>query len=58
MILATIVGCIAMVISGKKAAARGESVVQSNEEWHRKYNEEANAKEAKEAKALAQAETK
>lgn len=54
MIVGTIIGCIVMVISGKRAAARGESVQKANLEWHRKYNEEAAAKEAA-AKEKAQA---
>lgn len=45
MIVATVIGCFAMVYSGKRAAARGESVIKQNAEWHRKYNEEAAAKE-------------
>lgn len=40
MIVATILGCIAMVVSGKQAAKRGESVSQMNLDWHKKYNEE------------------
>lgn len=51
MLVATIIGCITMIISGKRAAKRGESVQKSNLEWHKKYNEEAAAKEA--AKELA-----
>lgn len=46
MIVATIIGSILMIISGKRAAARGESVTKDNAEWHRKYNEEAATKEA------------
>lgn len=37
--------CIVQVLRGKKAAERGESVVKSNLEWHRQYNEAAATKE-------------
>lgn len=37
-----------MIYSGKKAAERGESVVKSNQDWHKQYNEAAAAKENKE----------
>lgn len=30
-----------MIISGKKAAKRGESVVKMNQDWHREYDEAA-----------------
>lgn len=45
MSFATVLGCIIMIMSGKKAAKRGESVSKSNLEWHRDYNEAAAAKE-------------
>lgn len=45
MSIATAIGCFVMVISGKRAAKRGESVTKSNIEWHREYNEAAVAKE-------------
>lgn len=45
MIVATILGCIAMIYSGKQAAERGESVAQMNLDWHKKYNDEAAANE-------------
>lgn len=41
----TIVGCVLMVISGRQAAERGESVQKANLEWHRKYNEDNKTKE-------------
>lgn len=41
MVVATIIGCILMIISGKKAAKRGESVVKMNQDWHREYDEAA-----------------
>ncbi|XP_023313230.1 UPF0389 protein CG9231 isoform X1 [Anoplophora glabripennis] len=43
MMLATAVGCIIMIYSGKQAAKRGESVQKQNIEWHRKIKEEAKA---------------
>lgn len=38
MMLLTVVGCIAMVISGKKASEDGDSVAQRNLDWHKQYN--------------------
>ena len=38
MILTTVVGCIIMVISGKMARERGDSLVKQNQEWHRQFN--------------------
>lgn len=43
MMLATAIGCIAMVYSGKRAAKRGESVTKDNIEWHRQLREDAQA---------------
>lgn len=40
MMVLTIVGCLVMVISGKNAAERGESVQKMNLDWHQKYNEQ------------------
>lgn len=37
--------CLIQIFRGKKAAERGESVVKSNMEWHRQYNEAASKKE-------------
>lgn len=48
MMLATIVGCIIMIISGKRAQERGDTVQKMNLDWHREYNEKAR-KEAAEA---------
>lgn len=45
MTIATAVGCIIMIISGKRAAKRGESVSQWNIDWHRDYNEAAATKD-------------
>lgn len=39
MMLATAIGCIAMVYSGKQAAKRGESVQKQNLEWHKQIKE-------------------
>lgn len=41
MILLTICACIGVVISGKRAAKRGESVQQMNLDWHRQIKEDA-----------------
>lgn len=51
MMVATVIGCIIMIISGKRAAQRGESVTKWNLDWHREYNEAAAAKEKAEAEA-------
>lgn len=40
MIVATVIGCVLMVISGKAAQGRGESLTKRNLEWHKKFNEE------------------
>uniref|UniRef100_A0A182WLK6 Uncharacterized protein n=1 Tax=Anopheles minimus TaxID=112268 RepID=A0A182WLK6_9DIPT len=45
MMIATAIGCIVMVISGKKAQERGESVVKMNLDWHKEYNEKARAED-------------
>ncbi|XP_055373468.1 UPF0389 protein CG9231 isoform X1 [Condylostylus longicornis] len=50
MMVLTAVGCIVMVISGKNAMGRGESVTKQNLDWHKKYNEDK-AKEEAAAKA-------
>jgi len=34
-----ILGCIAMVITGKRARDRGETLMQRNLDWHQKYSE-------------------
>lgn len=39
MIVGTIIACLVTVISGKKAQARGESVVKQNLDWHKEFNE-------------------
>lgn len=43
MMALTLFGCILMIISGRKAAERGESVLKMNQEWHKEYNEKAQA---------------
>ncbi|XP_066976534.1 UPF0389 protein CG9231 [Macrobrachium rosenbergii] len=43
MCAATVVGCLLMVMSGKKAQREGKSLVKMNQEWHRKNKEEAEA---------------
>lgn len=48
MLVATVLTCIGMIISGKRAAKRGESVVKMNQDWHREYNAAAAEKERKE----------
>lgn len=40
MIGLTILGCFAMVYSGKQAVKRGDSVTKQNLDWHKKFNEE------------------
>lgn len=50
MMLATVVGCIIMVISGKKAQERGDSVQKMNLDWHKEYNEKARKEIAGETK--------
>lgn len=46
MMLATAIGCIIMIISGKKAQERGDSVQKMNLDWHKEYNEKARAEMA------------
>lgn len=47
MMALTAVACIVMVMSGKKAAERGESIQKANLDWHKEYNEQAQAEAAK-----------
>lgn len=47
MMIACTIICIIQIIRGKQAAERGESVVKSNLEWHRQYNEAAKKEEEK-----------
>lgn len=37
--LLVLVGCVAMIVSGKKARDRGETLTDRNLEWHKKYSE-------------------
>ncbi|KAK7075031.1 hypothetical protein SK128_006630 [Halocaridina rubra] len=39
--VATAIACLFMIISGKRAQERGESVTKINLEWHKQINEEA-----------------
>lgn len=52
MMALTVVGCLVMVWSGKRAADKGESIQKQNLEWHKEYNDQriAEAKAAKVAK--------
>lgn len=46
--VATLLGCMYMIWSGKKAHREGQSLLAMNAEWHRRVNEEARlAKERK-----------
>lgn len=47
MIVATIIGCIGCIISGKRAASRGESVQKSNMAWHEQYYAKVQEAESK-----------
>uniref|UniRef100_A0A1L8DUT7 Protein with signal anchor n=1 Tax=Nyssomyia neivai TaxID=330878 RepID=A0A1L8DUT7_9DIPT len=40
MIVATLVGCIIMVYSGKQAAERGDTVSKINRDWHESFKEQ------------------
>lgn len=40
MMAATIIGCLLMVYSGKRAAQKGESVAKQNLEWHKSMRAE------------------
>lgn len=41
MMLGTAIGCIIMIMSGKRAQERGETVQKMNLDWHKEYNEKA-----------------
>lgn len=45
MMVLTVVGCIAAVISGKQAAGSGDSVQRRNLDWHKEYNESTGKKD-------------
>lgn len=34
-----LVGCVIMIVSGKRARERGETIMQRNLDWHQKYAE-------------------
>lgn len=40
MMVLTLVGCLAMVWSGKKARERGETVEKQNILWHQRFEQE------------------
>ncbi|GJQ68990.1 hypothetical protein Trydic_g6168 [Trypoxylus dichotomus] len=46
MMAATLIACILVSISGKRAHERGESLVQKNIDWHKSMKEEADRKKA------------
>ncbi|XP_046392904.1 UPF0389 protein GA21628 [Ischnura elegans] len=50
LMIGTVIGCIIMIISGKRAAARGESVAKANLEWHKKNREEMLAAQSNQQK--------
>uniref|UniRef100_A0A1L8DUT2 Protein with signal anchor n=1 Tax=Nyssomyia neivai TaxID=330878 RepID=A0A1L8DUT2_9DIPT len=52
MIVATLVGCIIMVYSGKQAAERGDTVSKINRDWHESFKEQ---KKGEDHAALAKA---
>lgn len=39
LMVLTLVGCLLMVRSGKKAAEKGETLQKLNLDWHKEYNE-------------------
>ncbi|XP_014271437.1 UPF0389 protein CG9231 [Halyomorpha halys] len=41
MMAATVLACLGMVISGKKAAERGETIAKMNIDWHKEMNKES-----------------
>jgi hypothetical protein len=41
MMALTAIGCIVMVMSGKKAAERGDTVQKQNLDWHKEYNQKS-----------------
>lgn len=53
MMLATAIGCIIMIMSGKRAQERGETVQKMNLDWHKEYNEKAKQEAAAAAAAPA-----
>lgn len=51
MMLATAIGCIVMIMSGKRAQERGETVQKMNLDWHKEYNEKSKQEAATAAPA-------
>lgn len=49
MMALTAVGCLIMIMSGKEAAERGETVQKMNLDWHKEYNEKSAAEAAAKA---------
>lgn len=47
IICVCLVGAIFAAKSGKKAAARGESLTKNNADWHKEYNATQNAQLSK-----------
>lgn len=43
MMALTFLGCGLMIFKGRKAVERGESVLKMNQDWHKEYNEKAQA---------------
>lgn len=41
MMALTAIACVFMIMSGKKAAERGESVQKENLDWHKEYNQKS-----------------
>jgi len=37
--LVILMGCVMMVVTGKRARNRGETIMQRNLDWHQKYTE-------------------
>lgn len=37
--LLILVGCVVMVVTGKRARDRGESIMQRNLDWHQRYSD-------------------
>lgn len=46
MMLATAIGCVIMIVSGKRAQERGETVQKMNLDWHKEYNAKAKQEDA------------
>lgn len=44
MMLLTAIGCVVMIVSGKKAAESGDSVQKQNLDWHKQYNSDVGVK--------------